>query len=88
MTKIFSKDYLVNELHLPRDAEEEQIIGHGRWNLDYEIVFQDKDGKYYQTTYRIGSTELQDEEPWEYEKEVTCYEVEKKPVTVMKWVQV
>jgi len=88
MVKIFDKNYLVNELDLPWTAEEDRIIGNGRWSINHEIVFEDNDGKFYQTRYSVGSTEIQDERPWEYEDQVECVEVVKKPVTVMKWVPV
>lgn len=81
----FKKEYLIEELGLPYDCESEEIIGTTRWSIIKEIVFQDKDGKYYQTTYSEGATEFQDESPWEYEDEIECTEVELKEVKVMKW---
>jgi len=88
MTKKFSKEYLVNEFDLPWTAEEDHIIENTRWSIIHEIVFKDKDGKYYQTWYSVGATEMQPEKPWEYEDEIECTEVEQKPVTVMQWVPV
>lgn len=88
MVKVFDKSYLVNELDLPWSAEEDRVIDTRRWSTDHEIVFKDNDGKFYQTCYSIGSTEIQDEKPWEYEDQVKCVEVVRKPVTVMKWVPV
>lgn len=52
----------------------DNVIGSGRWTITHEIVFSFQ-GKLYQTSYRTGSTEMQDERPWEYEDEVTCTEV-------------
>lgn len=86
--KIFSREYLMNELDLPYNAVEEEIIVTSRWSIHYSIVFQDKDGKYYQTTYSNGATECQDERPWEYEETVECYEVCQMEALVKKWVPV
>lgn len=86
--KVFSKDYLVNELDLPwRNIIFDRIIDTTRWSIVHEIVFEDK-GKFYMTTYSEGATEYQDERPWEYEDEVKCTEVELKEVKVKKWIPV
>ena len=63
--KIFSREYLMDELDLPYNAVEEEIIGTSRWSVHYSIVFQDQDGKNYQTAYSVGATECRDERPWE-----------------------
>lgn len=47
----------------------------------HEIVFEDN-GKFYQTTYSEGATEMQYESPWEYDDEVECTEVELREVKV------
>ena len=86
--KIFSREYLMDELDLPYNAVEEEIIGTSRWSVHYSKVFQDKDGKYYQTAYSVGATECQDERPREYEESVACVEVCQKEVLVRKWVPV
>lgn len=85
--KIFKRDYLVNELDLPYNAIEEELIDNSRWSLDYRIVFEDN-GKFYETYYSVGATECQEERPWEYEDEVECTEVEKREILVKKWVAV
>lgn len=83
----FKRDYLINELGVPYDCNliHEEIVDVTRWSIVKEIVFQDTDGKYYQTTYSEGATELQDESPWEYEDMVECTEVELKEVKLMMW---
>ena len=83
----FKKEYLIEELGLPYDCDlvHEEIIDTTRWSIIKEIVFKDKDGKYYQTTYSKGATECQDESPWEYEDEIECIEVELREVKIMKW---
>lgn len=74
--KKFSKDYLKDELDLPySNTIVDRIIDTTRWSIVHEIVFEDN-GKFYQTTYSEGATEMQDERPWEYEDEVECEEVE------------
>jgi hypothetical protein len=80
-------EFLKNELDLPYGAIEEEIIDESRWSLTLEIIFE-YEGKYYQTWYSKGKTEMQDESPWEYEDEAECTEVEKKLVQVEKWVPV
>ena len=86
--KKFSKDYLIDELDLPYGRTiMNKIIDTTRWSIIHEIVFEDN-GKFYQTTYSEGATECQDERPWEYESEITCYEVELKEVTIKKWCRV
>lgn len=87
--KKFSREYLMNELGLPyENIIVNDIIDTSRWSVIHTIVFMDKDGKFYQTSYSEGATECQDERPWEYESEVECYEVELKEVTVKKWCRV
>lgn len=75
MEKHFNKDYLIDELDLPYAAIQDDIVGTGRWDVFHEIVFQDLDGTYWKTCYSEGATEMQPEGPWEYDKEVECYQV-------------
>lgn len=81
------KEVLLNELELPYNAIEDEVIDSSRWSIHHRIIFE-YDGKYYKTWYSVGSTEMQDESPWEYDDEVECHEVKKKQVTVEKWVSV
>ncbi|MEC4565450.1 hypothetical protein L8C07_05790 [Paenibacillus sp. CMAA1739] len=83
----FKKNYLINELDLPYSALVDNITDTSRWSIHHEIVFE-HEGKFYQTHYSEGATEMQDESPWEYEEDVDCNEVELKEVKVMKWVPV
>ncbi len=50
------------------------IIENNRWTLLHELIFRYQ-RKLYRTYYRVGSTELQDESPFEYDDTVTCVEV-------------
>jgi len=63
-----------------------KVTDTSRWSTHYEQVFK-LNGKYYQTYYSEGSTEMQDEAPYEYEGEwVEVTEVVPKEVTVTKYV--
>jgi hypothetical protein len=84
--KVFSRDYLRNELDLPYSAIFDEITDNGRWSIYHRCIFEDN-GKFYETHYSVGATESQDERPWEYEENVDCFEVELKEVTVKKWVR-
>ena len=87
-TKVFSKDYLMDELDLPyENTIVNRIVNTTRWSIIHEIVFEDN-GKFYMTTYSEGATEIQDERPWEYDDEIKCIEVELKEVKVKKWIHV
>ncbi len=83
----FKREFLVDELDLPWSAKENKVTDTSRWSTFHEIIFE-HEGKYYQTSYSVGSTECQDERPWEYEDEVDCTEVELKEVVVKQWVSV
>jgi len=85
-TKTFSKDYLMDELHLPYNNILDKIIDHTRWSVIHEIVFKNNDNKTYRTTYSEGATESQFEAPWEYEDDIECTEVELKEVVRLEWV--
>jgi hypothetical protein len=55
-----------------------------RWSVYHSLIFRYKD-KYYSCEYSVGATELQDESPWEYEKEVLCQEVHLVERTIKVW---
>ena len=45
-----------------------ELVGSTRWSLNYQAVVLDHDtGQHYKTNYSIGSTEEQDERPFEYD---------------------
>lgn len=64
----------------------DKIIGQGRWSTQHELIIKSiKEEKYYRAYYSRGSTEMQDESPWEYnepdfrevipvEKKITVFE--------------
>ena len=86
--KIFDRDYLKNELGLPyENTITDEIVDNSRWSIMHEIVFEDN-GKFCQTTYSEGATEMQMEKPWEYENKIECIEVELREVKVKKWMPI
>jgi hypothetical protein len=58
-----------------------EIKGKGRWSTKYRFVFKE-DGKFYETSYSVGSTEYQEERPWGYDDTVSCTLVEEFERTV------
>jgi hypothetical protein len=79
------KKYMINELDLPFAAILDEITDISRWSIHHRIVFPYQ-GRFYQTWYSEGVTEMQDESPWEYDDTVECEEVELKEVKVKRWV--
>jgi len=63
---------------------ERKHIESTRWSQIYSGVFS-KDGKFYKASWSEGSTECQDESPWEYEDEVEFVEVEQYDKVVKAW---
>ncbi|MED3792450.1 hypothetical protein P4571_08335 [Niallia alba] len=79
------KDYMIKELDLPCSAILDEITDTSRWSVHHRIIFAYQ-GKFYETYYSVGATEMQDESPWEYDETVECAEVELREVRVKKWV--
>ena len=77
-TKEFLLDCVYGELNdSVGDIEviENKLIDNSRWSLHYRMIFRMKD-QYYETFYSRGSTEYQDESPYEYDGDmIECYEV-------------
>jgi len=69
------RKWMLDLLYDSKDIVSNKIISSTRWSLQYELVFN-HEGKLWITFYSRGATEMQDESPWEYEAEVTCYEAE------------
>lgn len=91
MSVKFKREFLQSEeLDLPYNDDivvQEELVDTSRWSLYYEIIFKLED-KFYKTYYSTAATEQQYESPWEYEKEIECWEVEKKIVPTETWVDV
>lgn len=78
------KDFLENELNLPYSAIRNTISDTSRWRIHHNIIFA-HNGKFYETYYSVGATEMQDEGPWEYDEEVECFEVKLVEKTIKVW---
>lgn len=89
------RETVVNEWELPDYGSKEhgvevisdEMVDKDRWSVQYELTVKIQ-GKFYQSYYRVGATEYQDERPWEYDKEVTFVEVEPVETVVVKYVAV
>lgn len=85
----------MNDLDLPWGGGEAKVVSDvifdkSRWSLHHELIFRlpgMPDDLAYRTTYSEGSTESQDESPWEYDDAV-CVLVRAVPVTKMAWMYV
>ena len=82
----------MNDLDLPWGGGEalvlqDNVTDQTRWSTIHELVFRlpdMPDGLAYRTTYSKGSTERQDESPWEYGP-AECVLVRKVPKVVETW---
>lgn len=87
--KTFTKKQLQDLVYGESEELEEIsdiIADQTRWSICHEIVFKEvATGRFYMVSYCQGSTEMQDEMPFEYDPdEIACVEVEpvEKTVTV------
>lgn len=65
---------------------EDKIIDQRRWATVHEVIFK-YNGKFYQTTYEVGSTEMQDTRPFENDPDmIDCQEVKQVEKMVKIWV--
>jgi hypothetical protein len=55
----------------------DQIVDHSGWHIQYRTIYQ-RGEEYYEVTYRIGATEMQDEGP----ENIVLKRVEKKEKTI------
>jgi len=70
-------------------ASSPEIYDTSRWSNLFSGVFKHlPTDKYYEFCWSQGATECQDEQPFEYEKEVEPILVEKQIVQVEKWVAI
>jgi|AntRauTorcE11897_2_1112592.scaffolds.fasta_scaffold00400_32 hypothetical protein len=90
----FTKEFLQEHVLYGNEEVEDvfvvadNIIETTRWSEIHYLVFN-FEGKLYQTTYSQGSTEIQDESPFEYEDDgVDCVEVEPYKATITKYKEV
>jgi hypothetical protein len=72
---LFEKEWLIESLYDDTNAVLEDIIDQSRWSTIFRRVFK-YEGKFYETTFSRGSTECQDERPYEFEGDmIECKEV-------------
>ena len=95
-TRTFTRDYLCNELDLPRAAGtrhgceviSDDIDDTTRWSVMHTLIFRldgMPDGEAWMVGYSVGATEMQDESPWENEKEVEATLVRRVERVVLVW---
>jgi len=96
ITKTFKVEEL-REMEMPCEAPEggeiisDRITGKSRWCDVHTLIVRFPDqpkGDAWMMNYRTGSTESQDERPWEYDDEVTATLVREQEVMVKKWLPV
>ncbi len=63
---------------------EKKQVGSSRWSILYEAIVAYQ-GKTYRACYRVGATEVQEERPWEDDKEAELIEVHQVPKTIQVW---
>jgi hypothetical protein len=70
--------------------EGDSLMDNSRWSLVYNLIFTELDtDETYQTTYRTGATEWQDECPFEYDEDtIECEEMKRETRTFEVWVKV
>lgn len=87
ITREFTREEL-DELELPWAFIDSEVIDERRWSIVKEIIFE-FEGKFWMVVADIPATELQEgNDPWNYANVVTATQVEKREVTVERWVPV
>lgn len=82
-TTDWEEDWFEGSLRINFRLMSSRLADTSRWHHIHERVYWDLDAdKYWQTTYRVGATECQDEGPYENEEEVVLTEVV--PVEIKK----
>ncbi|MGC9439293.1 hypothetical protein [Streptomyces sp. WG5] len=93
-TRIFTPDEL-DAIGVPFECDPEngyaeelhdELYDTTRWAHIYEFVFRNPDdGKSYRVYYWRGATEMQDQDLWNWDKEIKAIEVEQVQVTKTEW---
>lgn len=65
---------IVHGDHLGFSDVSEKIIGQRRWVTVYEKIVERVDGKFFKIIYELGSTEMQDQQPFEFDNEPIEFE--------------
>ncbi len=69
LTQIEARDILWGDSE-KYTVVEDSITSTSRWSIHHRLVIKDIEDNLYIAKYSIGSTEQQDESPWEYDTEV------------------
>lgn len=87
ITREFTRDEL-DELELPWAYVDAEVIDERRWSIVKEVIFE-FENKFWMIVADFPATEMQEgQDPWNDEDSVTATQVEKREVTVEKWVAV
>lgn len=86
-TKTFEREVLLDILDDGKDVIRDTVVDYGRWSVGHELIFR-HEGQLYSTDYSVGATEMQDEAPWHWDKDVKCEEVRAINRTVTDYVPV
>ncbi len=71
----FTREFLQQDLYDSKTTVLDEITDQSRWSTHHHRVFR-FEGLFYETYYSRGSTETQDESPYEYsDEEIECPEV-------------
>lgn len=71
----FEKEFLRELWDGDENVVETKMTGNSRWSIQYRRIFK-HEGKLYETRFRRGATECQDECPYQDESDlVECQEV-------------
>lgn len=75
---------IVDGDHETAEVVVKELVGKSRWSTRHRLVFSLNE-KFYEVAYQLGATEYQDVEPFGYEDEVECHEVERYEKTVVDY---
>lgn len=89
------RELVVDEYDLPSGGSaehavevlEDTIVDTSRWSTEHLLTVRIKD-RFYQTRYRVGATECQEEYPWDDQESVEFKEVVRREKMVQVWVPV
>lgn len=84
--RIFTREFM-DDHDYPSDLKSQTFVESHRWYDVYTGVFE-FEGKNWQVSYNVPSTEMQDEDPWYDEDEIEAAEVVWLPVVKHDWVEV
>jgi len=80
---------IVRDDHEDWNEVERQIVDSSRWSIHKDGIFLHiPTQKHYRFYWSVGATEIQCEEPYEYDEKVEVFEVVEKEVLKKEWVEV